>query len=153
MSAWNMQLYVNYYNQNEDIHCWKWTHRQFSPGPSACETDVLPWHHVPSESPWFFTGHQTCQAQSAEHRVWAPQWVVWLFLEVSLFQKIKRSDVTMWNDSCGIRFNDLPLPQQLLGHIYLKVLRLFLSVSEFSFEAPPPNQRCCECRLIFLLAT
>ena len=29
----------------------------------------------------------------------------------------------------------------------------FLSVSEFSFEAPPPNQRCCECRLIFLLAT
>ena len=27
----------------------KWTHWDLNPGPSACEADVIPLHHVPSE--------------------------------------------------------------------------------------------------------
>ncbi len=30
-------------------HCAKWTHWGLSPGPSACEADVIPLHHVPIE--------------------------------------------------------------------------------------------------------
>ena len=28
----------------------KWTHWDLNPGPSACEADVIPLHHVPSKS-------------------------------------------------------------------------------------------------------
>ena len=27
---------------------WSWTHWDLNPGPSACEADVIPLHHVPS---------------------------------------------------------------------------------------------------------
>ena len=28
---------------------WLWTHWDLNPGPSACEADVIPLHHVPLE--------------------------------------------------------------------------------------------------------
>ena len=28
--------------------CYNWTHWDLNPGPSACEADVIPLHHVPS---------------------------------------------------------------------------------------------------------
>ena len=40
----------------------KWTHWDLNPGPSACEADVIPLHHVPH-----MDGNTTHATQAGEH--------------------------------------------------------------------------------------
>ena len=41
----------NEFNLNGQMGlCTKWTHWGLNPGPSACEADVIPLHHVPNDN-------------------------------------------------------------------------------------------------------
>ena len=43
----------------------KWTHWDLNPGPSACEADVIPLHHEPSDMVWGVQRHCVCAARDA----------------------------------------------------------------------------------------
>ena len=52
----------------------KWTHWDLNPGPSACEADVIPLHHVPDEHNVMITMSCNSREQLSLARFWI--WVL-----------------------------------------------------------------------------